>query len=392
MVKIKKRLKVCLLLFLILPLLSQDRGFTGSIFSLKYSRKIPLHQESLSLSSQYLAPISFIKNRRAFEKRPRIERGLLALLLGGIFSFFQGTAQAEPPQATVSASVSKSDIPNDLKGILDTPQYRHILGVDYLFTSPFIRIEYHKNKQNGNGMILLIKRGVQDGESDEVLGRLRFENGTIKIFDDSLSPKTIPLPLEDADTKNPFIQYLLNKKMIVAIPVWEGNPSEIAKSFFSIKPSMEQKERVLPFKSVRADHQVKWMEYALGQGNQTLAALGLANCVAVTVYDPVSHTGAIAHFDPNQKVSGLFKQMIGNFTAMDPAKMEIRLIGGWSGYSERIIYYLRKEIRSHGFQISSEDILGEGISRRIRLDTATGSILYVAPKETEGMKDQSISA
>jgi len=297
-----------------------------------------------------------------------------ALIIGeGIISTTH--AQEKPP--TPITQVDKSKETNELGQLLNTPEYRHLRGLNYLFTSPFVRIE-QETLEDGSSGIRIVKRGIKDGEYDQIVGHLSIRNGELTANFGAPITEAVPIPLEEADKKKPIIQYLLSKHAIEAAPI-AIDDSEIAtaRQFFAIQPMLPQQRETIPLKDTKPDHNVGMIRYAVDSGEKKIATVGLANCVGVTIYNPETHTGGVAHFDPNQEARGMLNNMLDELGQVDSTKVEVRLIGGWSGYSERTVHYLRQELKSRGFKVTSEDILGENISRSIMLDTATGHVTYL---------------
>ncbi|KKU80423.1 MAG: putative chemoreceptor glutamine deamidase CheD [Candidatus Peregrinibacteria bacterium GW2011_GWA2_47_7] len=265
----------------------------------------------------------------------------------------------------------------EINDLLNAPEYRHLHGINYLFVSPFIRIE-HETSRDSSSLIRVVKRGIKDGENDQILNYIFINNGEFTTAGGSPLTKPIPVPLEEDDKNRPIIKYLLSKHAIESTPVQlNDSATKIAKEFFSIRPSLPQQRNTVPLKDIKPDHNVGMSNYAVDKGEKKIVTVGLANCVGLTIYDPETHTGGIAHFDPNIETGNMFDQMVNEFGRIDSSKTEIRLIGGWSGYSERTVYYLRQNLESRGLKVTSEDILGEDVARSIMLNTASGEVTYL---------------
>lgn len=287
------------------------------------------------------------------------------------------TARTKENSPTLIAQIDKNEETTELNQLLNAPEYRHLKGLNYLFTSPFVRIE-HETYEDGSSGIRIIKRGIKDGEYDQIVGYFSIRNGELTASFGAPITEAVPIPLEEADKKKPIIRYLLSKYAIKNAPITKDD-SEIAtaRQIFAIQPMLPRQRKVVPRKNIiKPDHDIGMARYTVDRGNKRFTA-DLANCVAVTIYNPETHTTGVAHFDPNQEVRSMLNDMLDELGQVNPRKVEIRLIGGWSGYSERTIYYIKQVLKSRGLKVTYEDILGENISRSIMLDTTNDHVIYL---------------
>ncbi len=194
------------------------------------------------------------------------------------------------------------------------------------------------------------------------------------------------LPLDKRSKNNPLIQYLLGKKVIIEEAISEEDSAAAyaviagatdADASAAAAGAAATIAGAVRLEDIKVEHDVLQGQYKIDKGGKKIMTLGLANCVAVTIYDPRTQTGALAHFDPAQESGHMFGNMISGFNQKNYDQLEIRLVGGWSGNSERVVHYLRQQIASRGLKITSEDVLGDNISRRIVLDTANGNLTYI---------------
>jgi len=290
------------------------------------------------------------------------------------------TKAANPKNQTPSDGV-KTEGSNELQNLLSKEEYTHDYGdhqEQYLFTSPFLRIE------KSGGVIRIVKRGIQDGEQDRVVSHLLIENGNLVVIGE-----VKPLPLDERSKNNPLIKYLLKTGVIIEEAISEEDSdaayaviagAAYADARAAAAGAAAAAAAAVRLKDIKVDHnvlQVLQGQYKSDKDGKKIMTLGLANCVAVTIYDPITKTGALAHFDPAQESGHMFGNMISGFNQKNYDQLQIRLVGGWSGNSERVVHYLRQQIASRGLEITSEDVLGDNISRCIVLDTANGNLTYI---------------
>jgi chemotaxis receptor (MCP) glutamine deamidase CheD len=108
---------------------------------------------------------------------------------------------------------------------------------------------------------------------------------------------------------------------------------------------------------------------------QYIQTFGATACVIVTLYDPVTKTGIVAHFDDTKD----YMRSIGTMmfylkkAGVDPKNLQARIIGGQRGLSEPIILRLYEALDLLNIPIVEKDILGR-TSRSIALDVETGSV------------------
>ncbi len=254
-----------------------------------------------------------------------------------------------------------------LEQMMANPEYKHRTG-DFLYSTPFIRVEHSKE-----GLIRVIKKGVRDGDYDTRLVSFFIRDGELESYD---RPEQTAVRLEAADLENPFIQYLLEEGFITRDNTSTNEP-QLAQEIDQIEPVSPDKKTILPREEFEIDQTAGQGTFVVGQEGELLATFGLGPCVGITVFDPESRHGGVLHLDPVQKADQSLDAMISELNIEDSSRLQVQMVGGWSGMSERNIYYLRQAIDRLGAQITGEDVLGYDIARNIVLDLSTGQVTLV---------------
>jgi hypothetical protein len=172
----------------------------------------------------------------------------------------------------------------------------------------------------------------------------------------------------------------------------------IARYFDSLKPSTTQyrikdgqkdydykRDTLLP--RIEDSQIVLQSTYSKAGGDTGIRFLetsGAGPCVVATLYDTVSKTGLMVHFDSRSNIAVAIKEMKKQLNG-DSSKWQMRIIGGY--LSEKSSISIVEEIRNSAnyskIPIIEEDILKNGSLRRdvnIVLDTETGN-LYDLPED-----------
>jgi len=198
-------------------------------------------------------------------------------------------------------------------------------------------------------------------------------DGELESYD---RPEQTAVRLEAADLENPFIQYLLEEGFITRDNTSTNEP-QLAQEIDQIEPVSPDKKTILPREEFEIDQTAGQGTFVVGQEGELLATFGLGPCVGITVFDPESRHGGVLHLDPVQKADQSLDAMISELNIEDSSRLQVQMVGGWSGMSERNIYYLRQAIDRLGAQITGEDVLGYDIARNIVLDLSTGQVTLV---------------
>ena len=143
---------------------------------------------------------------------------------------------------------------------------------------------------------------------------------------------------------------------------------------------------------------VKVADWAVAQGERTIATIGLGSCVAIVLHDPVAMVGGLAHIllpdvglsrdqenrakFPNTAVPMLVDEMrrIGSRGAL-----QAKIVGGASMFGqllpaggvnmgERNVVATRRALEQAGIPIVADDTGGDH-GRSVYLDVATGRVL-----------------
>ncbi|MBT6143505.1 hypothetical protein HOH51_03245 [bacterium] len=190
--------------------------------------------------------------------------------------------------------------------------------------------------------------------------------------------KRLDVYLTKQELQNPVIKFLLKYKAINLLSHPPRN-YELGKSIYGIQEQVSDQQPL---------HQVTEAEFRVdrytGQGNSVVSkpgepvmTVGAGPCVILSMYNPKTKIGSISHIDPSypledKKIEGLISQL----GIKNPEDLRVSMFGGWTGFSERIIYHLREFFNKQKVKIQKEDILGGG-SRSVILDTETGEHKYI---------------
>ncbi|MBT3865433.1 hypothetical protein HOE67_01425 [Candidatus Peregrinibacteria bacterium] len=277
----------------------------------------------------------------------------------------------------LDAILDKLDCEKSFESVLGEliakPMYEHLSDVKYIYVSPFLRVQFLGDLKDGG--MMLYSRGLDDGERDD------FNIGSITVKDGKMT--TVlgfkkKFELSDDDINNPFVKGILDQGS-AKYDIAPEDRLEKAKLIHSTK-NLENKDRQLvPLKKEDLGEIVGQADFSFAQNGEKIATYGLANCVAIAVYNSKTKTGGIAHIDPNIKVKPFFDELMKGVGVDESGSsdIEVSLVGGWSGYSERTVYYLKDYVKGMGLNIKYEDVLGEKISRGIVMNTETGEITYI---------------
>ncbi|OGQ84509.1 MAG: hypothetical protein A2289_14740 [Deltaproteobacteria bacterium RIFOXYA12_FULL_58_15] len=107
---------------------------------------------------------------------------------------------------------------------------------------------------------------------------------------------------------------------------------------------------------------------------------GLGPCVGVTLYDPTTRTGCIAHDDAGKNMEASLWRILADFqkAGANIDKLEARVIGGETsgtveGPSELVVLDVLRALERQGISIVEMDILGDQ-PRSIIMDVETGAV------------------
>ena len=87
---------------------------------------------------------------------------------------------------------------------------------------------------------------------------------------------------------------------------------------------------------------------------------GVSTCVAMTLYDPVSRTGILAHVAADNDFAAFMRRIANELRSNGiPAnRVQAHLIGGWKGWSESIVHALFTGLRRLGVKkVKHDDVL-----------------------------------
>ncbi|MFA5145747.1 MAG: alpha/beta hydrolase, partial [Candidatus Omnitrophota bacterium] len=108
-----------------------------------------------------------------------------------------------------------------------------------------------------------------------------------------------------------------------------------------------------------------------------LQTSGVFECIALTLYDPSTKTGLVAHFTSFCDVPGSFNKMLAMLKqeGVDTSNLEARVIGGQAelSLSSELALNILDELKENNILIKEKDILGS-ILIAIMIDTNTGEI------------------
>ena len=141
---------------------------------------------------------------------------------------------------------------------------------------------------------------------------------------------------------------------------------------------------------------VPMMHYLINQEKHytTLQTSSVATCIAVTMYDPKTKTGLVAHLSGRTKLVGMdvlfaeFKHL-----GIDLARLEIGMVGGWKDFSEPLAALFEEALKNHN--ISKENIRYRYLFKAgvptlaVNLDLSNGHVtLY---EESVGVREAEIN-
>ena len=131
-----------------------------------------------------------------------------------------------------------------------------------------------------------------------------------------------------------------------------------------------------------------WMqEFGTAKGdheNHILKTIGVGPCIAVTLYDKESRVGTMAHLSVGTHLQGAFQGMVASMRSAgyqdeDRGKVEVRILGGWKGYSEELLEGIHRRLSFHGFsniiEVDPNELNGH---KCVALDTQTGELFDLA--------------
>jgi len=137
----------------------------------------------------------------------------------------------------------------------------------------------------------------------------------------------------------------------------------------------------------KADMIFVWMqEFGTTSGNDEshiLKTIGVATCIAVTLYDSQSKVGSMAHISAATDIENLREAFQGILDSMRRAgyqeasegEMEIRILGGWQGCtSDELLMRIKSCLSSLGLPNVVEQEYSDDESKCIALDTRTGEL------------------
>jgi len=100
-------------------------------------------------------------------------------------------------------------------------------------------------------------------------------------------------------------------------------------------------------------------------------------CVILSLYDPETKTGLVAHFDATTDVKASFHSLTAGLQRheVDISRMKARIVGGQTGRSEELILGLRDQIKARQIEVVEEDIIESSFYvSNVVLDTQTGEL------------------
>jgi chemotaxis receptor (MCP) glutamine deamidase CheD len=251
-----------------------------------------------------------------------------------------------------------------IREALAHPQYVHdAVGTSYLYSGTYFRLEYAGSKEQGR--LTVVQKGLLDGEYDRNVGTVFLSPRSIAT---PLARQRPPLPVEPQDLEHPLVRELISIGLIM--PRWSER-IDLAERIGRQVPV--RRGEIGTGAAGPWTHEVKMASFEVAGPNETIGTEGLGPCLGLALWDPSSHQGAVAHFDPNLSVGALSRALFAQLTP-DTARLQATLIGGWSGMSERALFYLRSELDSRRVPIVRLDVLGDRVTRAFVLDTRDGSV------------------
>jgi chemotaxis receptor (MCP) glutamine deamidase CheD len=128
---------------------------------------------------------------------------------------------------------------------------------------------------------------------------------------------------------------------------------------------------------------IGWPTSRVESNGRTLKTSTVNSCLAITLYDPITKKGALAHIKntqnpmklkPKRVISTLLEKIDGSST-LDYKRLEASLSGEGAlpKGRTRISPIVRKTIQDYGINIIGED-LKKGHTRAVSLDCSTGKV------------------
>jgi chemotaxis receptor (MCP) glutamine deamidase CheD len=108
-------------------------------------------------------------------------------------------------------------------------------------------------------------------------------------------------------------------------------------------------------------------------GKPLVGTWGLGPCVGVSLWNSRTKTASVVHLDPTQSVPDTLQEMLDSMGGRSSG-IEARIIGGWTGFSERTLLHARSFMQERGIAIIQEDTLG--------FETAKGSRGFIVDSRT----------
>ncbi|MDP8253584.1 MAG: hypothetical protein P9X27_04195 [Candidatus Kaelpia aquatica] len=278
------------------------------------------------------------------------------------------TVELEPEE-----QISVADLIN--QGLLDEN------GEIVLYDNGIIRMEYYEDSYSGQELIYIEAEGVE------------YSMVTLKV-DPTTQNVTKVLALHPRDTVTvklslasdmPLYDWLrdtlelpdVTDEMLATEDERQEERDELAAALAEIQPQTDRYRS--PMNLPPNGSYVSVLQGSAGVTSPDteqpyLLTFGAGPCVIITLYDPTTGIGALAHLDAVTDVRGginsMKYHMVNN--GADGESIESRLVGGNRG-SEELILDIYTALEMHEIEIVERDILGYG-SRAIVLDTSTGEI------------------
>ncbi len=111
--------------------------------------------------------------------------------------------------------------------------------------------------------------------------------------------------------------------------------------------------------------------------NPVLGTVGVGPCIVVTLYDPASKVGSMAHIAMHD--NGWIRSMLSSmwragYEDQDRSAVEVRIIGGHDGVSDGLYETINNLLSSFGFTNIVEVDYGNFEVERVALDTRSGKL------------------
>jgi chemotaxis protein CheD len=143
---------------------------------------------------------------------------------------------------------------------------------------------------------------------------------------------------------------------------------------------------------------VKVADWAVAQGDRTIATIGLGSCVAIVLHDPIAAVGGLAHvllpdasLSRDQQNRAKFPDtavplLVGEMRRLGSrGALQAKIVGGASMFAqllpaggvnmgERNVLSTRRALQAAGIPIVGDDTGGD-YGRSVYLDVATGRVL-----------------